>query len=66
MTVNAEKFMGMLGNTLQEPWWDSFWIMRNSILNIDKRPLFHFELKYYFISNLVYTPNTKKKLITTQ
>lgn len=58
MTLNAEQLMEKLGSTL-EPWWESNWILRTSILNNDNSEFFFIEFKYYFISNLINTPNTK-------
>lgn len=50
MTINDGILKTFLSNSLEDRWWEYYWIIRSVILTEDKCPFFLNEMKFYFLS----------------
>lgn len=59
MTLNAESLMTMLSNSVIDRWWENYWIIKSRIMDVDKRPYFSVEIKFYILSQAQKPSRTK-------
>lgn len=50
MTIDANSLMSTLSNSMTEPWWENYWVVKSQFINFDQHQYLSAEIKFYFIS----------------